>query len=177
MNAGRRPDVAMAARQLCRLLAVLYRPAAADRYDVADAGGQRAFKGAVAVLVEGLVGQMAVCVDQTAHVSVSMRGKRLAGSETRWPFLKFFPHIGVGWASGPISTPSRAPMRAAVSGMKGAIRRAVCRRAERSCISLVKTGDEKKNWLPYLNRLSDFLFVLVRYTNQIQGVNETLWVR
>ena len=57
------------------------------------------------------------------------------------------------------------------------VSRAVCRRAERSCISLVKAGDNKKNWLPYLNRLSDFLFVLVRYTNQIQGVNETLWVR
>ena len=57
------------------------------------------------------------------------------------------------------------------------VSRAVCRRAERSCISLVKAGDNKKNWLPYLNRLSDFLFVLVRYTTQIQGGNETLWVR
>ena len=55
--------------------------------------------------------------------------------------------------------------------------RAVCRRAERSCVTLITKETIDKNWLTYLNRLSDFIFVLVRYLNQNEGLDETLWER
>ena len=34
-----------------------------------------------------------------------------------------------------------------------------------------------KNWLKYLNRLSDFIFVLIRLLNQNEGLDEMLWER
>jgi len=55
--------------------------------------------------------------------------------------------------------------------------RAVCRRAERSCVSLISKNKYDKNWLAYLNRLSDFIFVLIRFINQDKGLNETQWKR
>ena len=55
--------------------------------------------------------------------------------------------------------------------------RAVCRRAERSCVSLLSKNKDDKNWLVYLNRLSDFIFVLIRYLNQNEGLDEMLWER
>jgi len=55
--------------------------------------------------------------------------------------------------------------------------RAVCRRTERSCVTLIAKGAKDKSWLTYLNRLSDFIFVLVRYLNQNKGLDETLWQR
>jgi len=57
------------------------------------------------------------------------------------------------------------------------VARAVCRRAERSCVSLLNTGVDVRNWLVYLNRLSDYFFVLARYITQNKGKNETLWDR
>jgi len=50
--------------------------------------------------------------------------------------------------------------------------RTVCRRAERSAVSL-----QKKEWinsfsLIYINRLSDLLFVLARYENKLNGEGE-----
>lgn len=60
------------------------------------------------------------------------------------------------------------------------ISRAVCRRAERRVAALSGDGKEKgepDTVLIYLNRLSDYLFMLARYVNQITGVTETLWKR
>lgn len=53
--------------------------------------------------------------------------------------------------------------------------RTVCRRAERSAVALKESGAETKNWIPYLNRLSDFLFVLARHQSQQSGGKETQW--
>ena len=55
--------------------------------------------------------------------------------------------------------------------------RAVCRRAERSCVSVLDLVKEKNIWLPYLNRLSDYFFVLARYVSSEQGSEEILWKR
>ena len=55
--------------------------------------------------------------------------------------------------------------------------RAVCRRAERSCVAVLDLVKEKNIWLPYLNRLSDYLFVLARYVSSEQGSEEILWKR
>jgi cob(I)alamin adenosyltransferase len=58
------------------------------------------------------------------------------------------------------------------------VSRAACRRAERRVSVL--TGDMQEEGRPntiliYLNRLSDYLFVLGRYLNQIMGVPDILW--
>ena len=55
--------------------------------------------------------------------------------------------------------------------------RAVCRRVERCCVTFIDTGVDKKHWLRYLNRLSDYFFVLARFTTQNIGGSETFWER
>ncbi len=50
--------------------------------------------------------------------------------------------------------------------------RAVCRRAERS---LSQVQPLPKNVLPYVNRLSDFLFTYARKLNFKEGVSEVIW--
>ena len=57
------------------------------------------------------------------------------------------------------------------------IARSVCRRAERSCVEIIDKIKEKNIWLPYLNRLSDYLFVLARYISSERGSEEILWDR
>ncbi len=55
--------------------------------------------------------------------------------------------------------------------------RAVCRRAERACVSLTE-GEAINPWnVKYLNRLSDFLFVLARWLNHKLGIHDVRWVR
>lgn len=50
------------------------------------------------------------------------------------------------------------------------IARAVCRRAERAVLKIAKQKTTTSKIIQYLNRLSDFLFVLARYTNYKSGV-------
>jgi cob(I)alamin adenosyltransferase len=53
--------------------------------------------------------------------------------------------------------------------------RTVCRRAERSVVSLAHAAAIDPLILAYLNRLSDLLFVLARHENQRAGIAETPW--
>ncbi len=53
--------------------------------------------------------------------------------------------------------------------------RTICRRAERTIISLMREETIGPFVLPYLNRLSDALFVMARYENKQRGVPEPLW--
>jgi len=54
--------------------------------------------------------------------------------------------------------------------------RTVCRRAERQCVRLRAEGGQLDEWsIPYLNRLSDALFVWSRYASFKQGIPEVLW--
>lgn len=57
--------------------------------------------------------------------------------------------------------------------------RTVCRRAERRVVSLLKQPEVnvREELLVYLNRLSDLLFVLARWTNQQAGIEDELWKR
>lgn len=48
--------------------------------------------------------------------------------------------------------------------------RAICRRAERSCLQAASSHSIDKNCLKYLNRLSDYLFVLARSLNDKQEI-------
>ena len=53
--------------------------------------------------------------------------------------------------------------------------RTVCRRAERAVVRMSRNEDIGEGAVVYLNRLSDFLFVLARYVNQKADVQETKW--
>ena len=53
--------------------------------------------------------------------------------------------------------------------------RSVCRRAERSVVSLISEESAGDYVLPYLNRLSDALFVLARYENKVVEIEDQLW--
>lgn len=53
--------------------------------------------------------------------------------------------------------------------------RTVCRRAERELVTLAREEEVSAEALPYLNRLSDLLFVMARYENKQRGVDEPLW--
>jgi cob(I)alamin adenosyltransferase len=55
------------------------------------------------------------------------------------------------------------------------VARTVCRRAEREVIALARQEAVGSFVIPYLNRLSDALFVMSRYENHQKGVSETLW--
>lgn len=55
------------------------------------------------------------------------------------------------------------------------IARCVCRRAERLCINLSDETLQKTLILQYLNRLSDYLFVLSRYLSKDLGAEEIPW--
>jgi len=55
------------------------------------------------------------------------------------------------------------------------VARTVCRRAERSLVTLMQTETVNKQALIYLNRLSDLLFVLARVAND-GGKADVLWV-
>ena len=53
--------------------------------------------------------------------------------------------------------------------------RTVCRRAERAAVALCREEAIGARVIPYLNRLSDLLFVLARRQNQAEGKPETYW--
>lgn len=53
--------------------------------------------------------------------------------------------------------------------------RAVARRAERNIVALARTDKINENLIPYMNRLSDLLFVLGRAANHREAQSETEW--
>jgi cob(I)alamin adenosyltransferase len=53
--------------------------------------------------------------------------------------------------------------------------RTVCRRAERRTVALAKTESIRPETIRYLNRLSDYLFVLGRAVAHLLGAPEPLW--
>ncbi|MEQ9263425.1 MAG: cob(I)yrinic acid a,c-diamide adenosyltransferase [Owenweeksia sp.] len=53
--------------------------------------------------------------------------------------------------------------------------RCVCRRAERRVIELNEGAEVDPRIIEYLNRLSDYLFVLARYYTRLHEGKETLW--
>lgn len=53
--------------------------------------------------------------------------------------------------------------------------RTICRKTERNIIALTKKQTLSKNIIPYLNRLSDFFFVLARKLNAENTIPEKFW--
>lgn len=57
------------------------------------------------------------------------------------------------------------------------VARTVARRCERDLAVLSNADAVPKHALPYLNRLSDLLFVLSRHINRTQAIAESVWQR
>ena len=75
------------------------------------------------------------------------------------PELKSFILPGGGWVSAHLH-----------------LARTICRRAERLVVALVESGEQVgAQAIPYLNRLSDALFVFGRYAAKADGKAEPLW--
>ncbi|MGE5595559.1 MAG: cob(I)yrinic acid a,c-diamide adenosyltransferase [Hyphomicrobiales bacterium] len=55
------------------------------------------------------------------------------------------------------------------------VARTVCRRAERATIALSREEEVGSFVIPYLNRLSDLLFVAARYQAKLNGRGDILW--
>ena len=55
------------------------------------------------------------------------------------------------------------------------VARTVCRRAERIILALSGDTEVPPELLQYINRLSDYLFVLARRINFFAGVSENIW--
>ncbi len=55
------------------------------------------------------------------------------------------------------------------------VARTICRRAERLVVALQEHEATGEQVLPYLNRLSDFLFTLARWENMKAGQSEEKW--
>lgn len=56
------------------------------------------------------------------------------------------------------------------------IARTICRRAERRVVTITKNTKDTNNFiLSYLNRLSDYFFVLARYTAHKKNIVDILW--
>ncbi len=53
--------------------------------------------------------------------------------------------------------------------------RTVCRRAERAAVACGQEEEISEFTIKYLNRLSDFLFVLARYENKQADIQEDIW--
>jgi len=66
----------------------------------------------------------------------------------------------------PAGTPKAAALHLA---------RTVCRRAERSVVTLARSEEVPELFLVYLNRLSDYLFTLARLANFRAGRGEVPW--
>jgi cob(I)alamin adenosyltransferase len=68
-----------------------------------------------------------------------------------------------------------------ISAAKAHVARSVCRRAERHVVKLLdgsdqaESSDQLRRVITYLNRLSDYLFVLARQLNRLHGVHDELW--
>ena len=53
--------------------------------------------------------------------------------------------------------------------------RSVCRRAERRVVALGRAEEINPEIVPFLNRLSTYLFNLARYANALEGRKDELW--
>ena len=55
------------------------------------------------------------------------------------------------------------------------IARSVCRRVERSMVKLIEEENGRDIWIKYLNRLSDYFFVLARFHAIKKNIIENQW--
>lgn len=55
------------------------------------------------------------------------------------------------------------------------VARTICRRAERGMVFLNETEEIRPELIKYLNRLSDYLFIMARYVSMLDNEREEYW--
>ena len=98
-------------------------------------------------------------INRISEAEITFLEQSIDELEVELPQLKNFIHPG-GTKAGSIIHFSRT----------------VCRRAERLAVECSNEEYLSPESIKYLNRLSDFLFVLGRYENHISGTEETPWI-
>jgi cob(I)alamin adenosyltransferase len=93
---------------------------------------------------------------EARHVAALER--EIDGWNDSLPELRSFVLPGGGWVAASLH-----------------LARTVCRRAERLVVSLRATEPVGEHVLPYLNRLSDALFVMSRHASRLYNEPEPLW--
>ena len=107
------------------------------------------------------------------------------GGSLALPTQDMFPQIRIAWLDEQIAhyNAGLPPLREFIlpggsrAGALCHVARTVARRAERDLVVLAQGDAVPQHALPYLNRLSDLLFVLSRCINRTQAAAETLWQR
>ena len=56
------------------------------------------------------------------------------------------------------------------------VARTICRRAERGMVFLNETEEVRPELIKYLNRLSDYLFIMARYVSMLDNEREEYWI-
>jgi cob(I)alamin adenosyltransferase len=108
--------------------------------------------------------------DLATPIDTKVKIKRISNSESD-PLEKWIDKMEESLA--PLKffiLPGGSPAAAAIQ-----IARTVCRRAERCVITAAESEQISNDCIIYLNRLSDFLFVLSRYENSKAGISEIKW--
>lgn len=100
-----------------------------------------------------------VRIDRTSDAHVKFLESAIDEMDAQLPAMKYFILPGGTLAAAQLH-----------------IARTVCRRAERLTVSCAQADEISETALKYLNRLSDFLFVLSRYENFKAGVEDTPWI-
>jgi cob(I)alamin adenosyltransferase len=95
-------------------------------------------------------------VIEARHVAALER--EIDGWNEALPELRSFVLPGGGWVAAHLH-----------------LARTVCRRAERLAVGLAAQEPIGEEVIPYLNRLSDALFVMSRHATRIYGQTEPLW--
>ncbi len=57
------------------------------------------------------------------------------------------------------------------------VARTIARRAERRIVHLIQTEEIDQDVVVYVNRLSDLLFTMARYVNNLEKKKETKWIK
>jgi len=57
------------------------------------------------------------------------------------------------------------------------VARTICRRAERRIVEFAENNPVQPETIHYINRLSDFLFVLARKLTSDKNIDETFWTK
>jgi cob(I)alamin adenosyltransferase len=107
------------------------------------------------------------------------------GGSLALPAQDLFPQDRIAWLDGRIAhyNADLPPLREFIlpggsrAGALCHVARTVARRAERDIAVLAQGDAVPQHALPYLNRLSDLLFVLSRCINRAQVVPEAMWQR
>ena len=164
------------------------------------AGGQRVPKDALRVEAYGTLDELNACLgvaltavhdpelqgvlQRIQHQLFDLGGDLCVLEEDKVRFgMQPFPPEPVVWLEGLLdrATEELPPLEEFVlpGGEPGAahlhVARCVARRAERRTIQLARAETVSPNVIPYLNRLSDALFVFARLVNLRAGRGDVLW--